>query len=377
MKGYRELRCQARHPLIRKEHRVSCLSCTVSLAMASVVLTLISLLTWPWLIHSCHFALEQTPEVIEGYMPTNISFSSCMGNWQDHRLMDRIHSDVHIFLGDSVYGDDYSYEFDAVKPDWLTFFRLPTHLVPYYALLYRQLSCRKTFRDLFHRVPFVLSIWDDHDYGKDDEKWTNPMKEKSKRMFERFWKLNSKRQEVAGVYGSYEFRDSGASLLIVLPDLHFSTTKERLFDHGQWEWLKALLARHTHSTVILGLSTPLHALRDLYRYEIDVVLAMLNHSNSVIVSGDPHVPSIVHHHSGHVELISSPLALVGPSKPEFTLCSSNCTVHYNQDNYGVVSLRDKTGVILSENGPLLQAHILAQAQPSASTAPLTSGSSPR
>ena len=356
--GYIVLRDLSTPSTDKEEWCISCCTCCALTVLLIIIFFMFSPLIWPWLVFSCNFTLDETPAVVEGYMPSKISFSSCMGNWEDHSLMNQIHSDVHIFLGDSVYGDDYNYEFEAVKPDWLSFFKFPTHVVSYYALMYRKLSCRKPFRDLLVRTPYVLSIWNDHDYGIDDEICTNPMKAKSELMFEEFWQLNIERRNVMGVYGSYEFKKSGASLLIVLLDLHFSTTRVRLFDLEQWEWLTALLAQHKNSTIIMGMSTPMNALYNLYPEEIRAVLSMLNHSKSVIVAGDPHVPSIVRYSTGHVEIISSPLAMVGSaSELEFSFCNGNCTVHKNQDNYGMINLQQGVGTVMSMHGPLLQTHI--------------------
>ena len=349
------------HPLKSKEKKdKKCkilLPCCISFAVVLIILFINLFLFYPWLFKPCAFFLRETPSVIEGYMPKRISFSSCMGNWKDHALMNNINSDLHIFLGDSIYGDDYNYEFEAVKPQWLSFFKLPTHLVQYYEAMYRKLSCRRSFQNLLRRTIFVLSIWDDHDYGADDETSANPMKETSKKMFCSFWKLNNERQNVKGVYGSYEFKESNVSLLIILPDIHFTTTSKRLFDPEQWGWLVGLLGQHNHSKVIMGMSSPITALRAKYTSEIDTLLTMMDNSNSVIISGDPHVPSIVRFPSGHTEITSSPLAMVGTARPEFTFCSDNCTVINNQDNYGLIDLRERVGMISSKQGVILKTQI--------------------
>jgi hypothetical protein len=337
----------------------TCAACCKTVSVALLLALISVVLLHPWLLSGCAFKATQLPEVIDGYIPRRISFSSCMGNWADHSLMHHIDSDVHIFLGDSIYGDDYNFEFEEDKPEWLSFLKLPVHLSLYYALMYQKLSCRSSFKSLYLRVPYVLSIWDDHDYGCDDEISSNPMKQQSKRMFREFWKLNSQRRGVSGVHGSYEFRNAGSSVLVVLPDLHFSTTHTRLFDEQQWEWLTSLLAHHAHATIIMGMSTPLSALSSRYPTEIEALLAMLNPLKSVIISGDPHVPSLVFLKSGHIDITSSPLAMVGPAPAQFAVCHTNCTIDKNQDNYGLLDLENSTGMIMSAHGPLLQAKIFA------------------
>lgn len=357
--------CIAYEPVDKADERPECCTC-VTFCPAVCVFVLCALLllivTNPWLLCACTLHGTQLPEIIDGFLPRRISFSSCMGNWIDHSLMNKIDSDVHIFLGDSIYGDDYSYEFEDWRPKWLSFIKLPVHLSWYYALLYQKLSCRQSFKSLFHRVPYILSVWDDHDYGCDDETISNPMKQRSKQMFQEFWKLNSQRRNVKGVYGSYQFRQANLSVLVVLPDLHYSTNASRLFDTEQWEWLSSLLLFHRNNTIILGLSTPMSGLWDRYPKEVDDLLAMLDPSRSVVISGDPHVPFLVYFSSGHIDITSSPLAMLGNAPAQIKVCHTNCTVDQNQDNYGLLDLQDKTGVIMSADGPLLKAKIFADVE---------------
>jgi hypothetical protein len=342
------------------EHTGYCCTCATLCRTASVMLLfalILSVIFCPWLLVECTFEAAQVPELIEDYTPRRISFSSCMGNWVDHSLMHHIESDVHIFLGDSIYGDDYNYEFEDQKARWLSFLKLPTHVSLYYKLMYRKLSCRHSFKSLFLRVPYVLAVWDDHDYGSDDETSSNPMKQHSRQMFQAFWKLNTQRRGVSGVYGSYEFRNAGRSVLVVLPDLHYATNPTRLFDVQQWEWLTALLTRHAHATIIVGMSTPISGLRSKYPEEIDTLLSMLNPSKSVIISGDPHAPFLVHLPGGHIDITSSPLAMVGSAPAQYAICYTNCTIDKNQDNYGLIDLQNSVGFIMSAQGPLLQAKL--------------------
>ena len=107
------------------------IACIIVISIIGIAI-ISSVLGWPWILKTCPFQLSPMPEIIEGYIPTNISFSSCMANWREHRLMNHIHSDLHIFLGDNIYGDDYNYEFEYVKPDFLWWVQLPTHIVAYY-----------------------------------------------------------------------------------------------------------------------------------------------------------------------------------------------------------------------------------------------------
>ena len=96
----------------------------------------------------------------------------------------------------------------------------------------------------------------------------------------------------------------------------------------------------------------------IYPEETKALLSMLNKSTTVIISGDPHVPSITHLPYGHIDITSSPLAMVGVSKHEYRVCTNSCSVINNQDNYGLINLHEKTASIMSDEGVLLQTQIL-------------------
>lgn len=338
-----------------------CLYCCVVMLIFAVACFIAIAILFPWVITQCSFASYQVPDTITGFMPQRISFSSCMNNWCDHSLMNNIKSDVHVFLGDNIYGDDYSYNFiDSVPIQSTNFITLPTHFIPYYKLMYNKLSCRATFQRFMQRTPYVLSIWDDHDYGSDDEKSENPVKYKTKRMFLDFWNVNNKRNEVSGVYGSYLFydeRNQDDKVLFILPDLHFMSTNARIFDDEQTDWLKSTIdsVAHEKSTrVIMCFSTPVSFLMHKYPVETDWLLQLLNSSSTVFVSGDPHHPSIEYLPYGHIEIISSPLEMcLSDVEVQMQTCNQSCSARKSQNNFGMLDLKSNVASIVGAFGDII------------------------
>lgn len=328
-----------------------CLTATAVAILITGTALLIVYVFLPWVFVTCSFKLATVNTYTYNYYPKIVTFSSCMGNWLEHDIMNEIKSDMHIFLGDSIYTDDYAYELPAIT----RFLNLPRHILPYYEMMYRKLSCRSTFRGLLDRTKYVLATWDDHDYGADDELNSNPVKHQSKEMFTDFWKLNMDRRKVHGLYGSYKFQDLNNSMLFIIPDLKFSSSKIKLFAEDQWQWLKKILDTSiTDNTVILCMSTPITELIKTYHEEVDFLLTKLNASHTVILAGDPHWPSIQTLPYGHIEIISSPLSMVGKSIHEHTMCNKTCSIQNNQDNYGMIDFTTNTAKIIGRAGVLLE-----------------------
>jgi hypothetical protein len=333
--------------------------CTVTIIMSAILLVslLILLLLTPWLFYQCTFAIDNIPPIVNNYMPSIITFSSCMGNWYPHTLMDNMDNEMHIFLGDNIYGDEYSYYFIDAMPTSLNSLRLPDHQLWYYQMMYNKLSCRDTFQRFMRRTKYVLSIWDDHDYGSDDEKSENPIKHVTKSMFVRFWKLNSERQNVSGIYGSYLFSKNNESLLIIVPDLLFDATQTRLFSEAQWSWLMGLVDQYYNVRKIVCFSHQISDYMTRYHSEIDVLFQRTSNKNTIFIAGDPHHPFIVYLPYGHIEITSSPLDQNKADTNEFQYCNATCSIPRGENNFGMINLTANTASIFGINGKLLTVDI--------------------
>lgn len=334
--------------------RLQCRCCCYCMWITYIVfilLTITLLCFCPWLFMQCSVDFHTVPPRIHDFSPNTISFSSCMNNWGEHLLMDNINAPVHVFLGDSIYGDDYRYTFLDSKPN--SALTLPEHMIWYYRLMYNKLSCRYTFQKMAQRTSYMLSIWDDHDYGSDDELEQNRIKAVTKAMFVKFWRLHESRHTVTGVYGSYEFDN----VLIILPDLHFSSNNMCVFSEEQWAWLQTMaVTAHTKLTVV-GMSTPITSLIQKYPIEITKFLALFNHTTTVFVAGDPHSPSIHYLPQNHIEVVSSPLDQNLHADSPLIVCNTTCATKQPQNNFAVLDLVAKTATVYGENGPILYTRI--------------------
>lgn len=145
-----------------------------------------------------------------------IAFGSCAKQSKPQPIWQAIRAaqpDLFIFLGDNLYADArdeptlrqrYA-EFMAVEP--LQAFR----------------------RDTPH-----IAIWDDHDFGDDDEGADYPLKRLSQQLFCDAWKepADSPRRRNDGIYTRYHYEVAGRRVQVILPDLRFNrsalTTDPRL-----------------------------------------------------------------------------------------------------------------------------------------------------
>ena len=123
-----------------------------------------------------------------------ISCGSCLTQEKKQPIWKSIlkeKSDVFIFMGDNVYGDDKnSNDLKLLKK------------------AYRKQKMKIPFEKL-RETNEIFSIWDDHDYGKNDggEEFKN--KKEAKELFLKFWNIpvDDKRRNREGLYFS-EKRDT-------------------------------------------------------------------------------------------------------------------------------------------------------------------------
>ena len=87
---------------------------------------------------------------------------------------------------------------------------------------YEQLAIKKPFKRLRANVP-VLSIWDDHDFGGNDDGAENPFKTTSEQIFLDFWRVpaDSDRRKRPGIYGHHIFEENGRKLQLILLDTRY------------------------------------------------------------------------------------------------------------------------------------------------------------
>jgi alkaline phosphatase D len=115
--------------------------------------------------------------------------------------------DLAVLLGDNVYGDVR----DLSDEDM-------TELVD----AYNMLGQHEEFTALREAVP-MLTVWDDHDYGLNDQGGSYPRKQAAEDIFERAWGLdpNDDRRAREGVYTSRTYGPEGQRVQVILLDTRY------------------------------------------------------------------------------------------------------------------------------------------------------------
>lgn len=133
---------------------------------------------------------------------SRIAFGSCQNQDKPLEILKTVvahQPDLFIYLGDNIYGD--------------------TEKMRVLKRKYRKLGKNKNYRNLRKSTP-IIATWDDHDYGQDDIGKYYPQKERSKKIFLKFFHepKGSLRYDHEGIYTSYEYTVNGKILQIILLD---------------------------------------------------------------------------------------------------------------------------------------------------------------
>lgn len=137
-----------------------------------------------------------------------LAFGSCARQDKPQPIWQAIaatNPDLFVFLGDNLYADArdeatlrqrYA-EFRAVQP-----------------------------LQAFRRATPHVAIWDDHDFGDDDEGGDYPFKRLSQQLFCDEWgeAPDSPRRQREGIYTSYRFESAGRQVQLILLDLRYHRT---------------------------------------------------------------------------------------------------------------------------------------------------------
>jgi alkaline phosphatase D len=146
-----------------------------------------------------------------------IAFGSCAEQNKPQPIWDAVLAakpDLFVFLGDNVY-------IDSGNP-------------ADYAKAYAALAAKPGFQKLRATTP-ILAIWDDHDFGDNDQDGSWPLKDHSRQVFFDFWgeAADSPRRNRDGIYGAYVFGPVGEQVQLILPDLRYNKTPNRKLDLGR------------------------------------------------------------------------------------------------------------------------------------------------
>lgn len=141
---------------------------------------------------------------------TRIAFGSCIKQQDDLSMFEviaRRQPQLAVLVGDNVYGDVRDLSDSNL-----------TELVS----AYQTLEMRDEFTEFREDIP-LLTIWDDHDYGLNDEGGAYPRKFETEKVFEEAWALSSNdpRRARDGVYASSFYGPQGQRVQIILLDTRF------------------------------------------------------------------------------------------------------------------------------------------------------------
>ena len=339
-------------PPLTHDTELNCCT-TYCIYIASVVACLIigGFIFVPWVFAECSHELSSVPDTIYGFVPRTIAFGSCLDNENPSHLLDKIHADVFVFLGDNIYADTTS----SLIMRWI----------------YNRLSCKPTFQRLVKRTRHVLSIWDDHDYGQNDQGAAYVMKRTSQQYFLDFWRIpaTSARRRKEGVYGSYTFTDRGVTVRIIMLDLrsfrdpltvctraqgwYCPADNGTMLGQGQWRWLEDTLQRTDADLVIIASSTQYAVYEYGYEtwanfpHEQARLASLLNPNKTVIISGDVHWGEISLTPNGLYDITSS-----GISQLDTQIIPNQYRIGAPvvEFNYGMLDLRSMTASVIGQSG---------------------------
>ena len=238
-----------------------------------------------------------------------IAFGSCISQDEEQPIWNSIideNSDMFIFMGDNVYGDNkYNGKTEKLK---------------------------KAYKKQKKKIPFdqlkqsneIFATWDDHDYGKNDGGSEYTFKEESKELFLDFWEIpkNDPRRDREGIYFETKKNINNSIVQFIFLDTRYFRSplkptdnwgapyKERfLKDRNssktflgkeQWKWLSKILDEKVDLRIIIS---SIQVIADghgfekwgnfpLEREKLYNLIDKKEVKNVIFLSGDRHVGGI-------------------------------------------------------------------------------------
>ena len=228
-----------------------------------------------------------------------ITFGSCAGMFGKEKegIWKAVQSrspDAFVWLGDAVYADE------MVLP--LVFRPVDEER---WRAKYERSKNAPGYRELREKVR-ILGVWDDHDYGANNENRFFAHKELSKRLFLEFLDepVGSVRYQREGIYESYVFVEGSIRIKVILLDnrtyLDPNGRDADVLGEIQWAWLEQELKDTGIGLFIImngmqiNVEDRLTVTEQWYPKSRKRLLGLLQkHSNSILVSGDVHHSEIL------------------------------------------------------------------------------------
>ena len=260
--------------------------------------------------------------------------------------------DYLILLGDNVYGDFNNSDATNLQN------------------AYRVLDNDKYFR-LLKETTDIFSIWDDHDYGKNDGGKNWIYKEKAKKLFLDFYNVNEndERRKREGLYKSWEIYNSVKIKVIALDTRYFKdeftinrninikkkyvsdyNNKKTILGKKQWNWVSNEF--NTDYDILLILSSIQILSKNHgwekwnnFPHERNKIINLIKNSKrpTIILSGDRHVGGIYKLNDKIYEITSSSL-----NQSEFNSIENDQLLIgkiITKNNFGFMKINTKEKVV--------------------------------
>jgi len=218
-----------------------------------------------------------------------IAFGSCNHQWDPQTIWPEVISndpDLWVWTGDIVYAD--TKDMDKLNRD------------------YSMLKSNANYQDLLVQCP-VVGIWDDHDYGSNNDGKDYEMKDESKKALFKFLDVaeGNSAYSRSGAYQSYNYAIEGLDVKLILLDVRYfrdtlGTPDGTILGEEQWKWFEEELESGADINLIAGGIQFLHKEHKYEKWfnfpsEYNRLLNLLsrtNVSNPILISGDRHIGEI-------------------------------------------------------------------------------------
>lgn len=260
--------------------------------------------------------------------------------------------DYLILLGDNVYGDFNNSDATNLQN------------------AYKVLDNDKYFR-LLKETTDIFSIWDDHDYGKNDGGKNWIYKEKAKKLFLDFYNVNEndERRKREGLYKSWEIYNSVKIKVIALDTRYFKdeftinrninikkkyvsdyNNKKTILGKKQWNWVSNEFNTDYDILIILSsiqILSKNHGWEkwNNFPHERNKIINLIKNSKrpTIILSGDRHVGGIYKLNDKIYEITSSSF-----NQSEFNLIENDQLLIgkiITKNNFGFMKINTKEKVV--------------------------------
>ncbi len=294
-----------------------------------------------------------------------IGFGSCIDQNLPQPIWNSIEKknvDAFMFLGDNVYGDDPSGKLNKLKKSYIN---------------------QSTKLPQWLKQKKIISIWDDHDYGKNDGGADFENKRESQKLFLNFWEIPEKdiRHKRDGLYYNELIDIDGFKINLIVLDTRFFRSKlnstkspyvstdnidTTILGDDQWRWFEEVIEKESDLILVLSsiqvLATE-HVFEkwDLFPHERLKIINLLDSKKTkkLIISGDRHKGGI-YKTGSIVELTSSSLnkpttaarisrnLKIIPDLLKKQLVEEDKLLHnkiYNFENFGLIKINTQNKMV--------------------------------